>query len=739
MQLLANAKQQFIDQNGAPLANGSVYFYAPGTTNPMPTYQDRAGTILNTNPVLLDSRGQAVIWGNGTYRQVLKDASGVTIWDQITEDTNEGLTGNITDNVFVAGTDFTPGTTASLTLTVSPGSLSNTWIYFDAAYQDDSQATLSGAVLTFSSPIPVGVQKVTVKIGTTVAIGTPNAGTVVDSSVSSGSALYNRITQMVSVTDPMYGAKGDGVTDDTAAIQNCISANAYVFFPPGKTFKTTATIAVPASCRRIDGTAAFMTGPGITGVVDGFSFTNFYQIAGEIPVKSELYILPSLKGYRYGVNLTNAAFLRIFSDTIENVVCGYFVSCNDSSSYCFENELEARFIWHARNSANTLGAAFYWQSTGTANAAFQGNRCKCFYTDDVFAGVYHEYTSTGDNGIFNNEYDLGELDQSDYAVYCKPGPHSSQQLYRIPIGITSPGNAQMFYQVSTSDTYQVGGLTFNDPSWTAFTNAQYNGTTNRPGIPIFTGPGGQPPTAHVSASGSDSTGDGSAAKPYATIQKAVNVFSGLDLFGQTAIVSVSDGTYSAGALYNSFGGSGANGSIAIVGNSVAPANVVINCIGAIAFSANGSGAQVTISGMTVNGGVLAQNYGVLNVGPSVVFGNNTGGVHMQAMTSGQVNITSNYSMTGQCQMHLVATLNGVIQNAGASTVSVSGTLPLNTFAQASQGGQISVPGLTYSVSGSTTGVRYSAALNGTIWTNGGGASFFPGNSAGATSTGGQYA
>jgi hypothetical protein len=83
MQILPNGKCQFIDQNGAPLANGSVFFYAPGTTNPLPTYQDSAGTTPNTNPIQLDSRGQAIIWGSATYRQIVKDANGVTVWDQI--------------------------------------------------------------------------------------------------------------------------------------------------------------------------------------------------------------------------------------------------------------------------------------------------------------------------------------------------------------------------------------------------------------------------------------------------------------------------------------------------------------------------------------------------------------------------------------------------------------------------------------------------------------------------------
>lgn len=83
MQLLANGKQQFIDASGAPLASGKVYFYAPGTLTPSTTYQDAAGAIPNTNPVNLDSLGQAVIWGTGSYRQIVKDVTGNQIWDQI--------------------------------------------------------------------------------------------------------------------------------------------------------------------------------------------------------------------------------------------------------------------------------------------------------------------------------------------------------------------------------------------------------------------------------------------------------------------------------------------------------------------------------------------------------------------------------------------------------------------------------------------------------------------------------
>jgi len=82
--LLPNAKQQFFDANGIPLASGKVYYYIPYTTTPKNTYQDLNLTILNTNPIVLDAAGECIAWGAGIYRQQVYDVNGNLIWDQNT-------------------------------------------------------------------------------------------------------------------------------------------------------------------------------------------------------------------------------------------------------------------------------------------------------------------------------------------------------------------------------------------------------------------------------------------------------------------------------------------------------------------------------------------------------------------------------------------------------------------------------------------------------------------------------
>lgn len=88
--LLPNAMQTFFDNNGKPLTSGTVTFYIPSTSTLKATWKDAGETILNTNPVVLDAAGRAVIYGSGNYRQVLKDRNGNTIWDKLTSSAGTG-------------------------------------------------------------------------------------------------------------------------------------------------------------------------------------------------------------------------------------------------------------------------------------------------------------------------------------------------------------------------------------------------------------------------------------------------------------------------------------------------------------------------------------------------------------------------------------------------------------------------------------------------------------------------
>lgn len=119
--LLPPGKLQFCDSDGKPLAGATIDFFVPGTSDRKDTWQDSAATILNTNPVVLDSAGEAVLFGQGIYRQVLTDAAGNLIWDQETSD-GTSSTGNITvtGNITASGDVSIGGDLGAGTITV-PG------------------------------------------------------------------------------------------------------------------------------------------------------------------------------------------------------------------------------------------------------------------------------------------------------------------------------------------------------------------------------------------------------------------------------------------------------------------------------------------------------------------------------------------------------------------------------------------------------------------------------------------
>ena len=135
-------KLQFFDLNGAPLSGGLLYTYAAGTTTPLASYTDSTGLIANTNPIVLDSRGEANVWLAGAiYKFALYSATNVLIWTVDNISTN-GSNLSVTDHTG-------DGTTTAFA--VDDGF---TAIYINGVYQNRNTYTATSGTVTFSEAPP---------------------------------------------------------------------------------------------------------------------------------------------------------------------------------------------------------------------------------------------------------------------------------------------------------------------------------------------------------------------------------------------------------------------------------------------------------------------------------------------------------------------------------------------------------------------------------------------------------
>ena len=122
--LTPSPKQQFFTAAGVPLVGGKVYTYAAGTSTPLATYQDSTGTVSNTNPIILDSRGECNLWllPANAYKFILKDSTDTLIWtvDNINLGINFSnviITGGSINGVTIGNID--PGTAVFTDLTAT--------------------------------------------------------------------------------------------------------------------------------------------------------------------------------------------------------------------------------------------------------------------------------------------------------------------------------------------------------------------------------------------------------------------------------------------------------------------------------------------------------------------------------------------------------------------------------------------------------------------------------------------
>lgn len=272
-------KVQFTSSTGAPLANGTVTVYLAGTTTLTDTWQDKDLTVLNTNPITLDSRGEALVWldTTKTYKFLLKNAGGATQW----------TVDNITTTVAFATTEVDQfvgtGSQVAFTLGSAPGSLNNLTVVINGLQmKPTTDYTVSGTTLTFTTA-PALSDEIMARYGRGI---TPGAATDANDVAyqPSGSGAVARTAQAklresVSVKD--FGAVGDGVTSDQVAVAAAVAA-AYaagddLYWPDG-TYLTTASISNFHSVRHV-GPGAVKRGSEVFYVQPNSSQTNKLYIA----------------------------------------------------------------------------------------------------------------------------------------------------------------------------------------------------------------------------------------------------------------------------------------------------------------------------------------------------------------------------------------------------------------------------------------------------------------------------
>lgn len=235
----------------------------------------------------------------------------------------------------------------------------------------------------------------------------------------------------------------------------------------------------------------------------------------------------------------------------------------------------------------------------------------------------------------------------------------------------------------------------------------------------------EPLDLYVRTDGSDSnTGlANTAGGAFLTIQAAVSAAKSFETSRYPVVINIGDGTYSGSVTVSGFQ-SAAPYDVRLVGNTASPASVVLT--GALAFYA---GAYAVAGLRTTSAfGITAGRAAYVDCAQCVVHGGS-----VFAGYGGQMDFYDS-ELSGNTSAALRAYDVGVLQTWA---LALTGTPAYSSaFALATELGMIF---FFDQPAGAATGKRYDVTLNGVINTYGGGASYLPGDSAGVTATGGQYA
>jgi hypothetical protein len=246
------------------------------------------------------------------------------------------------------------------------------------------------------------------------------------------------------------------------------------------------------------------------------------------------------------------------------------------------------------------------------------------------------------------------------------------------------------------------------------------------------------------ATGVDTNIGTSAGAPFKTIQAAINsVYRNYDFNGYGCTISVAAGAYSASVANGyvvAIGGVpvGMNTPISLVGNTASPGSVTITGVNSSGILCS-LGSYVSISGFSISAsgssnGIVCTSASNVTVSSCIV--GTCGSVQMLCTTGGSLTISTGITLTGSTIWSVLSAESGYIAAVGV-TVTYSSLTVSGAGWAANQSGSVGSSGCTFT--GTVTGSRYNAIMNGNITTgSAGSATYFPGTVAGTVANGGVY-
>lgn len=236
LSLFAGVGAQFFDNNGNPLSGGKIFSYYAGTTTPLETYTSNTGAVNHANPIILDAAGRVPggeIWlTNGIgYKFLVYTSANVLIatYDNVPSSAQPPAANDADSIQYEQG----------YTVTAGGFVIGNTYRIVTVGTTD---FTLIGA--TSNTP---GLHFIATGAGS--GTGTAELSRTVES----------KLRETVSVKD--FGAVGDGIADDTDAIQDALDSGTEINLISGENYYVSTAITI-SSDTIINGNGATITGNG---------------------------------------------------------------------------------------------------------------------------------------------------------------------------------------------------------------------------------------------------------------------------------------------------------------------------------------------------------------------------------------------------------------------------------------------------------------------------------------------